>query len=535
MIGDERVAIGIASLWPETHLKAMTSGSNSQDAVFALLADPATHGGAKVVRIDTHAAVVFLSGEHAYKVKRAVKFPFLDFSTLDKRKAALAAEIDVNQPFAPQLYLGLVPITASDATLSLGGQGEPVEWALKMRRFDETQTLDHLASKGLIDRPLAETLALTIADAHARAPVVEAAPWIAALHDYAQQDADDFAAHANLFPRQAAAELNDATRAALARLHPLLVTRGAAGRVIRGHGDLHLGNIALIDGKPVPFDALEFDAVMASGDVFYDLAFLLMDLVERKLDAAANTVLNIYSAKREVDDDADALATLPLFMSLRAAIRAKVTAARIPGAAAAKRDAIANEARTYFTLARRLIAPSPPTLVAVGGLSGTGKSMLARALAPHVAPPPGALVLRSDVERKRLFGVPETARLPDKAYAPEATAKTYAALADKARRIATAGHSVIVDAVFARPEERAAVVRVARSNGLAFRGLFLTADLATRVSRVGGRVGDASDAGAAVVRAQESYDLGDLDWIKVDASGTPEQTLANARKAVNQG
>jgi aminoglycoside phosphotransferase family enzyme/predicted kinase len=509
------------------------TAANSQNAVFALLADPATHGGAKVTRIDTHAASVFLAGEHAYKVKQAVKFPFLDFSTLDKRKAVLEAEIAANKPFAPQLYLGLVPITSESGTLALGGKGQPVEWALKMRRFDETQTLDRLAGTGRIDRTLAEALALAVADAHARAPVVDAAPWLAGLRDYIQQNADDFATHPDLFPKREAGELIKATRAALDRLEPLLMARGAAGLVRRGHGDLHLGNIALIGGKPVPFDALEFDPVMASGDVFYDLAFLLMDLVERTLDAAANTVLNVYFAKCARDDDADALAALPLFMSLRAAIRAKVTAAKIPTADAAKRDAIATEAQTYFKLACRLIAPSPPTLVAAGGLSGTGKSMLARTLAPHVAPPPGALVVRSDVERKRLFGVAETERLPSEAYTPEVTAKTYAALAEKARRIVAAGHSVVVDAVLARPDERAAIADVARSHGFAFRGLFLTADLATRIARVGGRSGDASDAGAAVVHAQESYDLGDLEeWYTVDASGTPGQTLANARRAL---
>src|SRR5262245_48294078 len=172
---------------------------NSQDVVFELLADPATTGADTVARIDTHAASVFLAGGHAYKVKRAVKFPFLDFSTLAKRKAALEAEIRANRPFAPQLYLGLVPITSDGGRLALGGKGEPVEWALKMHRFDETQTLDHLASAGHIDAELAEALARAIAAAHERAPVVDARPWIAALRDYIRQDAEDFATHQDLF------------------------------------------------------------------------------------------------------------------------------------------------------------------------------------------------------------------------------------------------------------------------------------------------------------------------------------------------
>jgi hypothetical protein len=206
----------------------------------------------------------------------------------------------------------------------------------------------------------------------------------------------------------------------------------------------------------VPFDAVEFDPLIAAGDVLYDLAFLLMDLVERGLTDAANRVLNRYLFEARGDENLDALVALPLFMSLRAAIRAKVTAARLDQGAD-KRDAITGAARTYFKLACDLISPPAPKLVAVGGLSGTGKSILARALAPHVMPSPGAVLLRSDVERKSLFGVGETDRLPAEAYSTDAGARVYAALNAKARRIIAAGHSVVVDAVFARPEERAAV------------------------------------------------------------------------------
>jgi len=299
--------------------------------------------------------------------------------------------------------------------------------------------------------------------------------------------------------------------------------------VRRGHGDLHLGNIALIDGKPVAFDAIEFDPLIAAGDVLYDLAFLLMDLVERRLPAPANIVLNRYLAETRRADDLDALAALPLFLSLRAAIRAKVTAARLDQAAAGARAGLAKSARTYFALACDLIAPAPPMLVAVGGLSGSGKSLLARALAPELRPVPGAVTLRSDVERKLAFGVGETDRLPPEAYAPAVGVAVYATLTDKARRALRAGHSAIVDAVFAAPDERIAIEQVAAEAAVAFRGLFLTADVATRVRRVGARRRDASDADAAVARRQEDYALGDIDWARVDATGTPAETLARAR------
>ena len=501
--------------------------TESQEEVFALLGDPATHGGAQVVRIDTHAASVFLAGERAYKVKRAVTFPFLDYSTVAKRKAACEAELEVNRPFAPQLYLAAVAITREARGLALAGQGEPVDWAVEMRRFDENATLDRLADKGKIDAALADALARSVVAAHADAPVVEAEPWIEALADFIAQNGVAFRETPDLFDPAAAAGLTRNSLAFLDRARALLLARGKHGFVRRGHGDLHLGNIALIDGRPVPFDAIEFDPLIAAGDVLYDLAFLLMDLAERRLPDAANAVLNRYLAETRRDENLDALAALPLFMSLRAAIRAKVTAAR-RDQAGDKQDETAKAARAYFTLACELVAPPAPALVAVGGLSGTGKSVLARRLAPHVLPVPGAVWLRSDVERKTLFGVGETERLPAEAYTVEAGARVYASLNAKAKRIIAAGHSAVIDAVFARPEERAAAAAISGR----FHGLFLTADLSTRVARVGSRRHDASDADARVAREQEAYDLGTLDWRRIDASGTPEDTLKHAKAAL---
>jgi aminoglycoside phosphotransferase family enzyme/predicted kinase len=512
----------------------MDDRTDPQDAVLTFLADPATHGGRPVRRIDTHAAAVFLAGKRALKIKRAVCFPFLDYSTLDKRRAACTAEIEVNRSFAPNIYRGLVAVTReADGRLALGGAGAAVEWAVDMLRFDEEKTLDRLADGGTIDAAMAGALARAVAAAHAVAPVADAEPWIDALSTYLDRNDAAFRAASDIFPAHEAATLDNASRQALARIRPLLAARGRLGLVRRGHGDLHLGNIALIDGRPVPFDAIEFDPQIATGDVLYDLAFLIMDLVERRLTPAANVVLNCYLAETRRDEDLAALAALPFFLALRAAIRAMVTAARRANVAASERNATAHTARTYFDLARRLIAPPTPRLVAVGGLSGTGKSALARMLAPDLAPAPGAVLIRTDVERKALFGVAESSRLPAPAYAPEVTAQVYALVGDKARRVLAAGHGAIVDAVFARRQERAAISVVAKSCNVAFRGLFLTADLATRLARVGTRTHDASDADADVARAQESYDLGLLDWHEVDASGAPDTTLAHARAALD--
>jgi aminoglycoside phosphotransferase family enzyme/predicted kinase len=514
-------------------LGPMDNAAQTQDDVLGFLADPATYGaGTKVRRIDTHAASVFLAGKRALKIKRAVRFPFLDYSTLGKRKAACEAEIEVNRPLAPELYRGVVAITRErDGRLAIGGDGEPIEWAVDMVRFDESRTLDHIAPR--IDDDLADALGCAVAAAHAKAPAVAAEPWIEALGAYIDEHVEAFGAQPDIFTAAESKSLAEQSRAQYRRIVPLLRERGQRGLVRRIHGDLHLGNIVLIDDRPVLFDAIEFSEIIASGDVLYDLAFLLMDLLERGLPQAGNIVLNRYLAETNRVEDLDALTTLPFFLSMRAAIRAKVTAARMQRAAATPRATIAKSAKAYFAFALRAITPPAPRFIAVGGLSGTGKTRLARMLAPHIAPMPGAVIVRSDVERKALFGAAETDKLPDTAYSSEVTARVYAVVTDKARRILAAGHSAIVDAVFAREDERNALAEVAKAAKIPLQGLFLTADLATRQARVGSRANDASDADTAVAAAQERYDLGTLNWPKIDASGTPVDSLDRAKRALS--
>jgi len=502
-----------------------------QDAVFELLGNPATYrlpAAAKITRHHTHAAIVFLAGDRALKVKRAVCYPFLDFSSLDKRKAACEAELAINRKFAPQLYRRVVPITREGTgELALDGTGEPVEWALEMERFDEERTLDRLAQRGELDERLLAKLAVTVVAMHERAEPVEPAPWIAAVEQFIGNNTTIFRRHPELFAETAVIDLGRQSLAALKRLRPVLIERGKQGLIRRGHGDLHLGNIAVLDGEPVAFDALEFDPLIASGDLLYDLAFLLMDLLEFDRRAAANLVLNGYYAAARREADYDGIAALPFFMSLRAAIRAMTTASRFD----VTKDIVAQSARRYFDLALKLLAPAKPSVLGIGGLSGTGKTALARSLAPSLAPAPGALVFRSDVERKALYGIGEHERLSPSAYRAEVSERVYGTIIDKAARVARAGHSAIVDAVFARTEERAAL-ESAVAAGVEFHGLFLVADLATRVERVSARTGDASDADAELARKQEEFVTGQVTWSRVDAAGSLAQTLANARAAI---
>ena len=424
-----------------------------------------------------------------------------------------------------------MPITReAGGKLAINGKGAPVEWAVEMRRFDENCTLDRLT--GEIDEALADTLGRVVASAHARAQPVDGSAWIAALGSYIDEHAEAFAAHPEIFHPAEIDALARASRAAYARIVPLLEERGRRGLIRRIHGDLHLGNIVLINGKPVVFDAIEFSEIIATGDILYDVAFLLMDLLERGMSLPANIVFNRYLTETHRAEDLDGLAALPFFLSLRAAIRARVTLARLERAAEAKRSEIAASARTYFVFAARAIAPPPPQLIAIGGLSGTGKTQLARGLAPDIGPMPGAVIIRSDVERKTMFGVAETERLPEQAYTSQVTERVYGVLIDKARRVLAAGHAAIIDAVFAQSAERDTLVAAATS-AIRPQGLFLAADLTTRLARVGSRSGDASDAGREVAHAQQAYDLGRLDWKQVDASGSVADTLAHARAALD--
>ncbi|WP_454916510.1 bifunctional aminoglycoside phosphotransferase/ATP-binding protein [Xanthobacter sediminis] len=514
-----------------------------QSAVFAFLADPASHGlppGERVTRIDTHGAAVFLAGPFAYKVKRAVYFPFMDFSTLGRRKAACAAELAISGANAPDLYLDVVPITRGAAGYALGGDGEAVEYAVKMRRFDPADTLDQVAAREPLQRPLVTALAQAVARAHERAEVQRDRDVVTPLAGYLADNRAAFARHFELFPPQEAETLAARAEGELERLGPLLRARAGAGFVRRCHGDLHLANIVLMNGAPVLFDAIEFNDEIATCDVLYDLAFLLMDLWQRGLPTPTNGVLNRYLWAQRRDDALDGLAALPFFLSLRAAIRAKVELAGLAHLAPEARNKAARRIRHLFDAACLFLSPdrappaadlpadlpldltTPPlSLCAIGGLSGTGKTTRALKWAPFIGRPPGAVVLRSDIERKRLFGVGETDPLPDAAYGPEVTQQVYARLRDLARRVLATGQSVMVDAVHAQPQERADVEALARSLHVPFHGIWLDAPLEVRVERVDRRQTarkDASDADAAVARRQQDYDIGPLTWLRL-ASG----------------
>jgi uncharacterized protein len=486
--------------------------------------------GAEVEQVTTHAAMIFLVGERAYKIKRPVRYSFLDFSTADRRRQALEAELRLNRRTAPMLYERVLPITRDQrGALALEGAGEPVEWLLQMRRFDQAALLDRIAQRHALEEGTMDTLARTIAAFHDEAERRPDLGGHAGMAEVIEGNAGDLASLVGPVFEQATVDaVNGSTRGALERVRDLLEQRRDAGFVRHCHGDLHLGNIVLLGGEPVLFDCLEFDEALAVTDTFYDLAFVLMDLEHRDLDALAQRLLNGYLDATW--DDAGA-ALLPLFLSCRATIRAKVAgfAARSE-ADDAEREIAA--ARAYLDLAQRFLAPAPARLVAIGGISGTGKSTVARALAPGLGAAPGAVVLRSDVIRKRLFRAAPTERLGPEAYREEISLKVYDTLTSRTEILLRAGHSVIVDAVFLDGRDRTKVEQVAADAGVPFQGLWLIAPRKILMARVRSRRGDASDADAAVLQAQLEIDPGPLAWSRLDAGGDPETVAARARNAL---
>lgn len=508
----------------------------SQDEVIAFLSEPSSYTPQPdaVERIDTHGAIVFLAGDRAFKIKRAVKLAYLDFSTLEQRRRVCEREVEINRMTAPQIYLRTVAITRRRCgELQIGGDGKVVEWAVEMARFDQQDLLDRMAVEGRLPVTLMTPLADHIAAYHDTVPADRGNDGVSGLGQVIGSITAALEKAGDYLDAQAVSDYARDLEAAFNNTAALLFRRAATGHVRRCHGDLHLRNIVLLDGKPTLFDAIEFDEALATVDVLYDLAFLLMDLWHRGEKRHANAVLNRYLWRGDAETNIDGLATLPLFLSIRAGVRVMVTLDQLPYIDREAAKAAIKELKEYFSLAVSFLVPPAPRLIAVGGLSGTGKSTLAAALAPFVGASPGAFHVRSDVERKLLFGVSPERRLDADAYTTEVTDRVYATLNEKAAQALAAGHAVILDAVFAREEQRTAAEQVAQAAGVSFAGLWLRAPDRALLERVAQREGDASDADTIVVHKQLEYEVGKIDWHQIDSDRTPEEVNAAAAARLN--
>ena len=470
--------------------------------------------------VETHISLVFVGRDIVWKLKKAVRLAFLDFTPLDARQRFALRELELNRPAAPALYRDVVPIVRGpDGVLTFGetGTDQPViDWVLRMARVPARDFLDAIAATGGLTPTLLDALGDTVAAYHNGLPPAAGIDAVEAMRDVTIGNARS-ALDAGL-PPVAVQDWQTRLLAGLDDLAPWLGERSCDGFVRRAHGDLHLGNLCLWHGRPVPFDALEFDEAMATIDLGYDLAFLLMDLDQRVSRGAANHVLNRYVARA---GDAALTRGLPVFLSLRAMIRAHVQAKR----------GHADEANRYLFAAARYLTPPAPIVITVGGLPGTGKSTLARALAPELGGAPGALVLRSDEIRKRMHGAAPEERLPQSAYSETTSEAVLTTLADKARDAAGGGHAVIADATFIDPRHRAMIEAAAQTAGIPFVGLWLQAPLPLLEARIAVRQNDASDATVAVLHAASRGNPQAGAWVAVDASDA-DQALAQARAAL---
>jgi uncharacterized protein len=510
---------------------------SDQAAVIAWLGQPEHYPQPveRVERIDTHSASVFLAGDRAYKLKRAVRFSFLDFSTLERRRQACEAEVRVNRRAAPSLYLGVLAVTANpDGTLALRrtpAAGTAVEWLVEMRRFPADRLLDRIAVAGHLSSALAVRLANVIAGYHAGATPTPHRGSAADFGEVIDDNTRALTAAPDVVDPAEAASLADASTTALARLTALIEARRAGGFVRQCHGDLHLRNIVVLDEGPTLFDAIEFNDTFTCIDVWYDTAFLLMDLAARGLDGPANVVFNQYLLRT---GDVGGLPLLPLALATRAAIRAKTSLASLATSdmTGDRREVLTARTRTYLARARRFLEPTPPRLIAIGGRSGSGKSTVAARLAPGVGTAPGAVVLRSDVLRKVLLHREVEDRLGAEGYTDEMTREVYRALGIRAADLLAQGFPVIVDATFLDAASRQGIEAVARRAGVAFDGIWLDAEPGTMTRRLRERSGDASDATAEVLTGQLDREIGPMHWRVVPADDQPAAVTAAVAAAL---
>lgn len=496
-----------------TSATAPTSASPAPPDFIAALqrAEAYDHPVETITLFETHISWVLLTGEFAYKIKKPVDFGFLDFSTLAKRRFYCEEELRLNGRLAPQLYLNVVPICGHPAAPFVGGSGPAFEYAVKMRQFDPRQTFDELLARGALNSALLEETATILADFHQQIAVASPEDNFGTAKAIQQPVQENFAqieqALAGLPQaadiRATCETLQQWSRKQQKKLRATFENRKQQGFIRECHGDLHLRNIVLWQHKVTPFDGIEFNPNLRWIDVMSEVAFLLMDLDDHRQTALARLLLNRYLV---LTGDYAGLATLRFYQVYRAMVRAKVAALRLGQLSTDKPDpACLTEIGNYIQLALGYTQSAPAGLVITHGLSGSGKTWLARQLVlSH-----DLIHLRSDVERKRLFGLTETAQsgsaIDTGIYSREATQATYEHLAFLAEACISSGFSVIIDATFLKRKQREIFHHLAQQLKCDFRILDCTTDLSRMRQRIQTRAqqgGDASEADLAVLEKQ---------------------------------
>ncbi|WP_019498148.1 AAA family ATPase [Pseudanabaena sp. PCC 6802] len=452
--------------------------------------------------IQTHISFVLLTGEYAYKVKKPMNFGFLDFSTLEKRLFFCQEEIRLNRRLAPELYLQVLPIVEQNGKFTFSTEKEPaVEYCIQMRQFPQSDLLINVFDRGELTPAHVEDIAKQLAKFHATADTNE---HIASFgtREAVKAVADDNYQHTVKYIGLAQTQAQfDQTKAFSDKFFSdyadLFADRVAQGKVKECHGDVHLKNICLYQRKVQIFDCIEFNEPFRNSDTLYDAAFLLMDLQYRDRRDLANVFLNTYL---EQTGDYDGVPLLPLYSSMRAYIRAKVTSFLLddPGIPQPVKEQAQAEAAAYYKLAWQYTQSTQGKITIVSGLSGSGKSTTARGLAARLE----ALHIRSDAIRKHLAGIDLMQRGDDALYTPEMTAKTYARLAEIGMMLASKGFNVILDAKYDRINLRADIIERAEAQGIPWQILYCHADMTLLKQRLSDRVGDVADATADLVDSQ---------------------------------
>ncbi|UPQ81932.1 AAA family ATPase [Pseudomonas knackmussii] len=479
-------------------------------ALIAALQNPALYphsvDGFRV--IETHISWVILTGAYAYKMKKPVDFGFLNFTHLADRKHFCEEELRLNQRMAPDLYLRVVPITGAADAPVIDGEGEPIEYLLQMREFPQTQLMAEVQARGELTDAHIDALAEQIAQFHLSIPQVPAGHPLNnadAIVAPMRQNFEQIRPLLNEKPDlQQLDALSDWTETSIARLRPLLVQRSQQGFIRECHGDLHLGNATIIDNKVVLFDCIEFNEPFRLIDIASDAAFLAMDLEDRGLKCQARRFLNGWL---ERTGDYAALELLSLYKAYRALVRAKVSLFRLHQEQdAVQRRVILRQYRSYANLAESYSAIPSRFLAITHGVSAVGKSHVALRLVEAL----GAIRLRSDLERKRLYGEPTERHdvvVNAGIYSAEATEATYDRLHSLAEAALNAGFSVVIDATYLKQSQRQAAWQVAESTGVPFIILACEAPDAVIEQWLTQRQaegGDPSDATMAVVKAQQA-------------------------------
>ncbi len=487
--------------------------TEDQSKVIAFFEGAHSHAGEIEERFTTHISHVFLTKALAYKLKRALKLPYVDFSTPQKRLHFCHREVELNRRTAPELYLGVRKITrAENESLEFDGTGELVDAAVEMIRFKTDDLFAFMAKQGRLDSGHLQNVADTIANFHATLePQSDSG---SSLMDAVLSINEGGLNSTDIFDHAAVVSICHEFREAFHGLKEHLYQRSRTGKVVLGHGDLHLRNICLFREQPTLFDCIDFNDAIATIDKMYDVAFLIMDLWYRELPHFSNLTANRYC---DMTGDEDGYPLLGFFMAVRAAVRAHTTATQI-SESDREDPKLVTRAHRYFDLARQLLKPGSPKLVVIGGLSGSGKTSVAQRLAACVDGPPGARVLESDRIRKRLFDVAPETRLPEAAYKPDVSDSVYDLIASRAEAALRLGAAVVADAVYSDTRRRSMISKSAHGEGVPFTGIWLSAPVETLRHRIASREESASDADLSILDRQlQAYEKPD-DWVDLDSS-----------------